>query len=330
MSNRIVVAKAQPTLSEVHVNRPLTDLSLAFLQNRANYVARRVFRSVPVPNVSNLYFTYDRSYWLRAAAQKRAPGAASAISGYGIDTSSYNCVRDSLTKQIPDPIRAASDVADLDREAMEFLTQNLLTTEEVNWAARYFTTSVWGTDVTGGTNFTKWNDAASTPIEDVKTGKRTVQQNTGLVPNKLVVGQLTFDRLSDHPDIIDRIKYGQTPGAPAIAAEVAMAQLFGLDEVLVARAVRNTAVEGATGSYSFVVGDDDALLVYAAPSPGLLTPSAGYTFVWAGAPGANSEGMYMKTYREEGLESDMIESNSWYDQKLVSNALGYFFNDACD
>lgn len=321
---------AQPTLTEVHVNRPLTDLSLAFVQDSGRFLARSVFPAVAVDKPSNSYFTYDRSYWLKAAAQYRAPGALAAQSGYSISTDTYNALRRALGKSIPDPIRAAADVADLDREAMMYVTAQLMLREELDWVTKYFATSIWGTDATGGSTFTKWNDAASTPIEDIRTGKRTVLTNTGFDPNVLVLGKLAFDRLADHPDIIDRIKYGQTPGAPAVAAQQAMAQLFGVDEVLVATAVQNTAVEEAAGSYSFAVTNDCALLAYRAPRPGLMTASAGYTFVWSGAPGANGAGMRIKSYRDEPHESDVIEGESWYDQKVVSSALGYFFSDAVD
>lgn len=324
------IAKSQPTLTEVHVNRPLTDLSLAFVQDSSRYIARQVFPAVPVDKPSNSYFTYDRTYWLRAQAQYRAPGAQVAIGGYGLSTDTYNTLRRAIGKQIPDPIRAAADVADLDREAMMYLTSQLLLIEETDWVSKYFATSIWGTDATGGTTYTKWNDAASTPIEDIRSSKRTVLTNTGFEPNTLVLGKLTFDRLADHPDIIDRVKYGQTAGAPAMAATDAMAQLFGVDRVLVSTAIKNTAVEQAAGSYSFVATQDCALLIYVAPSPGLLTASAGYTFVWSGAPGANAAGMRIKSYRDEPHESDMVEGESWYDQKVVSSALGYFFSDIVD
>lgn len=321
---------AQPTLTEVHVNRPLTDLSLAFIQDNNRAIASKVFPMVAVDKPSNNYFTYDKAQWLRDEAQFRAPGAEAAASGYSLSVDTYNCTRKALKRFIADPIRAASDVADLDREAMAWLMAKMVIKQEVDWASKYFATSIWGTDVTGTTNFIKWNDAASTPIEDIRTGRRTVLGNTGFEPNAIVFGKLTFDRLCDHPDIIDRLKYGQTAGQPAMATTSAMAQLFGVDAVYVSTAIKNTAVEEAAGSFSNILTNDAALLVYAAPAPGLLTASAGYTFVWASAPGGSAAGTRIKSYREEPKESDVIEAEMWYDQKVVSSALGYFFTDAVD
>lgn len=325
MSNRYPVAKAQPTFTEVHVNRPLTDLSLAYLQQESDFVASKVFPIVGTAKASDNYFSYPKAWWLKAFAEPRGVGAPAPVSGYQLDTATFNATRISIAKEIADPIRNQADIADLDAEAVRWLNQQLMLKMEVDWAAKYFVTGVWGTSTTPSI---LWDDAASTPIEDVRTAKRTIKTNTGQNANKLVMGAKLFDNLLDHPDIIDRIKYGQTPGAPAMANEQIMAKLFGVDEVLVCRGVQNTAGEGTAVSLSFIAGSRNALLVHAAPSPGLLTPSAGYTFAWQGAPGANAAGMVFKSFRDERRESDVIEGNAWYDQKLVASDLGYAFINA--
>lgn len=325
MSKLIQVAKAQPTFTEVHVDRPLTDLSLAYLQDENDFVAEKVFPMVPVAKASDNYFSYTKDFWLKSNAQKRGVGAPAARSGYGMTTASYACLRDALAHPIPDPIRAQADIANLDSEAVQYLNQQIRLAKEVDWAAKYFVTGIWGTS---NTPATLWDDAASDPVANITTGKRTVKTNTGRVPNTLVLGYKTFDDLVQHPDIVDRIKYGQTPGSAAVANEETLAKVFGVARVVVCRAIQNTAAEGATASLSFIAGSRNALLAYVTPAPGLLTPSAGYTFVWAGAPGANSAGMYMRTYRDDPNESDIIEANAWYDHKVVGSDLGYAFINA--
>lgn len=325
MSTTYQVAKAQPTFTEVHVNRPLTDLSLAYLQAENDFVADKVFPLVGVDKASDIYFSYDKAYWLKSQAQRRGVGTPAARTGYGISQATFSCERDAIAKPIPDPIRNQADIADLDREAVMFVNQQLMLIKEVRWAAKYFVTGVWGTS---NTPTVLWDDAASDPVQNVRAGIRTIKTNTGQRANKMVCGAKLFDDLLDHPDILDRIKYGQTPGAPAIANEAALAKIFGLDEVVVCRAVQNTAVEGAPASLSFIAGSRNALLVHAAPNPGLLTPSAGYTFAWRGAPGANAAGMAFRTYRDNPNESDIVEGEVWYDQKVVGSDLGYAFINA--
>lgn len=324
---------AQPTLSAVHVSRALTNISVAFLQEADNFLAMRVFPRVPVTNQANKFFTYAQADFYRLDAKRRAAGAEAAQSGWNIDTnSSYLCDRDAIGHLIPDPVRANADAPlDLDRETTEWEAQQLLLAMESRWQTSFFKTGVWTGSSTGSdiTPTTKWDDAASTPVEDIRGQIRAVFSNTGYNPNKLALGRKTFDNLLDHPDIIDRIKYGQTAGGPARANTDILAQIFGVDEIVVANALQNTATEGKTASYSFINDQKSALLVYSPPNPGLMIPSGGYTFVWGGAEGADAgTGVRVKRYRDEKKESDVVESEIWYDQRLVSATLGCFFTAA--
>ena len=49
-----------PSRGDVHVNRPLTNISIAFLQTQEAFVADRVFPNIPVTKQSDLFFTIDR------------------------------------------------------------------------------------------------------------------------------------------------------------------------------------------------------------------------------------------------------------------------------
>jgi hypothetical protein len=134
-----------------------------------------------------------------------------------------------------------------------------------------------------------------------------------------------YDALLDHPDIIDRIKYGQAGvGSPAMAGSDTLARLFNVDEVLVMNAVENTAKEGQSASHSFI-GGKAALLVHAATSPGLMTPTAGYTFSWTGLLGSGADGNRIKSFRMEQIGCDRVEIDMSFDQKLVSADLGAFW-----
>lgn len=320
------IKKSLPTQSQTHQNQPLTQIAVAFMQDANNYVAGNAFRRVPVGKISDTYYTMDRSYWLRNDTKKRAPGAAAAEAGYALATATYTLSRDAIAHRIPDPIvRNADSQLDLERQGVQFVTQQLLTAIEVDWVSKFFAASIWDNTLTPSL---KWNDANSDPIGDVKAQARTILQNTGFYPNVCVLGALTFDRLCEHPDILDRVKYTGTQGAPAQVNQQALAQLFNVDQVVVCRAIRNTSAEGTAASYGFIGGSDDYGLFYAPPSPGLMVPAAGYTFTWGGA--GNPYGIEIKRYRDEVHESDIIEGNVWYQHAVISAALGSYSADVCD
>jgi hypothetical protein len=329
---------AQPTAGDVHVNAPLTNISIAYIQAQANFIADRAFPNIQVSKQSDRYYIYSRADFNRDDMKDRAPGTESAGSGYDLDnTPTYFAPVKALHKDVDDQIRANSDsVLNSDRDATIFLTNKAMIKRERTFAEKFMAASVWSNEKTGvnsgvnpATEFLIWNDANSDPINDIRTAKRTVLETTGFEPNKLTVSQTVLDALIDHPDIVDRVKYGQTPGAPAMVNASTLAQLFGLDEVLVSKAVYNGAAKGATEASSFIVGNH-ALLTYVTPTPSVMVPSAGYTFSWTGWMGASGLGHRIKRFRMEELESDRVEIQMAYDQKVVGADLGYFFNNAVD
>lgn len=313
---------AQPTQGQTHVDAVLTNISVAYMQMADNFIASRVFPIVPVEKQSNVYFTYDKNDFMRDEMQRRPDGTESAGSGYGLSTASYNCEVWGLHKDIGDQVRANTDnPLNPDRDATQYLTQKGLLRQESQFVTDYFTTSVWGTDSTPSALWSTY--ATSTPIRDVKVGKKTVLSNTGYLPNTLVLSYEVFDVLTDHPDFVDRIKYSSSD---AVTRDL-MARLFEVDNVYVAQSVAATNVEGETEAYGFAAGKH-ALVCYVNPTPSLLAPSAGYTFNWNGVSAGLGENVGISRFRMDHLKADRVEIEMAFDNKVVGSDLGYFFNGA--
>jgi hypothetical protein len=326
----------KPTPSDVHVNTPLTMISVAYRQSQDRFVADRIFPTVSVDKQSDRYYSYDRGAFNRDQMQLRSPATESAGIGYSVDASStYYCPQWSLHADVADEVRANADsVLNIDRDMTELLTLQALIRREKAWAAKYFVGGVWTSDFDGvasgnawsSSTVLQWNDANSTPIEDIRKAQTTILERTGYMPNVLTLGKPVYDALIDHPDLVDRIKYGQTPGSPAVVNKQALAALFEVERVEVMSAIENTAAEGATNVHSFI-GGKKAFLCYAAPSPGLMTPTAGYTFLWRGLYGG-AGGQRIRRFRLESIAADRIEIDMCFDQKLVAADLGFFFDAA--
>lgn len=316
----------QPTLSDVHANKPLTDLSFAYT-GVIKSVADRVFPNVPVQNKSDTYYTYPKGNWFRVQARKRAPGTESAGSGYGLSTDSYNCDVNALHKDIDDQIRSNADaVLNMDADASRFVTQQLMLKRDIDFATTFFATSTWtgsttGSDITPGT---KWDASSGDPIKDIRAQKKSVKKKTGIECNKMVFGRTAWDVVLDNPAVLDRIKYGASNRDPAMTNEAIVAAILGLDEIIVADTVYNSAAEGDTDSMGFAFTEDSALLLYAAPTPGILMPSAGYIFTWQQYLAA-SNGLRIKRKRNDMADSDRIEGEMAYAMKLVAADLGVLF-----
>lgn len=320
-----------PSYAQVHIDRALTNISVAYIQSAASFVAHQAFPIVPVQKQSDRYFAYKREDWFRDEAEERGPATESAGGDYEIDnTPTYFCKKYAYHKDVTEEDRANYDEPlNADTDATEFVTQKLLLKKEVQWASTYFKKGVWAVDIDGvsGTPSSgqakQWNDDASTPIQDVTNRTTAMAELTGQRPNTLVLGATVFQALKNHEDILDRIRYTQK----GIVTVDLLAALFDVERVIIAWAVQNTAAKKATEANSFILGRG-ALLCYSAPRPALKTATAGYTFAWKGLKGAgafgNNIGRIQMPWLGEGTER--IEGEMAYDMKVVAADLGVFFD----
>ncbi len=309
-----------PTAQALHVDGLLTNISIAY-QNPA-YIADVVSPLVSVNKQSNIVPKYDQSFWFRDSAALRAPGTKSRRGGFKIDTSdTYFCPRFSFGFEIADEVRDnQDDPFNMDRDGTNFVTDKVMMRREVAFAADFFKTTVWGTDKVGVTDFAQWNDyAASSPLVDMEDFKDTMEGLIGREGNCFTMGKQVWSQLKWHPDIIDTIKHTQR-------AQMTL-ELFGglveIPKILIGRAIRVSSAEGvaeASATYVRIFGKN-ALLTYRPETASLMQPSAMYTFVWNRVANALQ---YIKRMRDEESEIDIIESNSYFDQKLTAKNAGVF------
>ncbi len=153
-----------------------------------------------------------------------------------------------------------------------------------------------------------------------------MREKTGRRPNRLVLGAKAYAVLKNHPELLERIKYSASSNAPAVVTQQVMAQLFDVEEVLIAESIYNTAAEGQTDAPEFIVDPKSALLLCATPSPSIKVPSAGYTFAWTGlVPGLNNAwGGVIYRGREELAHTDVIQIRATYDMRITASDLGVF------
>jgi hypothetical protein len=326
---------AAPYLPQVHVDRPLTNISVAYIQDQTAFIAGKAAPYIPSDKKSDRYFKYTKDEWFRDDAQSRAPATESSGGGYDIDnTPSFSCIPYAYHFDLDQQIDANADVPlNMRRDATKFVTRKLLLRQEVQWASTFFTTGVWvgsstATDLTIGAGFNlTWDDANSTPIEDVQAQQLAMLQLTGFEPNRFIIGLAVYQKLVRHPDVIDLIKYGAGPGNPAIANEEALAKIFGVEEVLVSKAVKNTAAAGATFAGSMIAGKN-ALLAYVANEPGIMMPSAMYSFFWTGVSDGMGETIAAYTIPMPwlGRNTVRIEAEVAFVHEVIGSDLGAFFS----
>lgn len=316
---------SQPTPQDVHIDAALTDFSVAYLQDEANFVARRVFPIKPVQHMTNKFFIFSKNDWLRDDAVKlRAAGEGAPRSGFTLSTDSYSADPWWTSVPLSDLTRANADPSlPLDQAATRLVTQRMLIKLERQWATKAFATGKWGTDKTGTTDFIKWDDYSSDPQKDIDDGQTLVLTNTGREPNTMVVGYGVHKALKRHPIIRDMYKYTSS----ASITEDMIAAAFELDSYVVAKASYATNVEAGTAAYSFINGKN-ALLLYNDGNPSIMEPCAGAIFAWTNLTAFNTAGVAIDQFYDQNTKDDVVRGQFAFDIKVTGSDLGYFFSAA--
>jgi len=319
------------TPSAVHVDQPLTNLTLAYAQSQENFIADKVFPTVGVSKQSDKYYIYDRANMNRTGdVAKLAPRTEVNRIGMTLSTSSYFADVYGLGMDFDEQTLANEDaMLDIRSAGAETLAMRLMIHREEQFATNFFSTGVWGTDNTlSGTD--QWSDYTnSTPIQDVTAARRAVQlASGGFKPNTMVVGKEVRDKLINHPDILARLNGGATVTNTALITDAKLAEIFEVENFYVMEAVKNSSVEGVAESNAFI-GGKNALLCYTPSNAGLMSPAAGLTFAWNNLEGVNNLGITVESFSDDALKrqqiAEMIQVKMSYDMKVVGAALGYLF-----
>lgn len=326
-----------PTQSDLHVNQPLTNVSVGYVLRSDAFISTKVFPIVNVNKQSDLYWKYSKSDWRRTDVKRRAPSTETPGVGWNVSTDSYFAHVYGVHKDIDDQLRANADSTfKLDADATTFVTNQLLLKRDLDWAATYFRTGVWGTDLTGvgatpgSDEFLQWHLSTSDPITQMAGLQIDFVRETGFKANTLVIGANVLKALKNHPGIIDRIKYTQK----GIVSTDLIATLFDVDRILVSYAtvasgpnVPDMKAQDEAATFDFIANPNSALLCYTPSAPSLMQPAAGYTFTWNGYLGGNSQGIRIKRFRQEAIASDRIEGEMTYDMRVISPDTGIFLKD---
>ena len=327
------------TPSSVHLDQPLSNLTLAYVQQQSNFIADKVFPTVGVARQSDKYYVYDRANMNRAGdVKKLAPRTEVNRIGMAVSNSAYYAELFGLGMDFDEQTIANEDeVLSIRQAGAETLMMRLLIDREERFASTFFANGVWSSGASGAASGAGtpvyWNDYTnSLPIQDVTAASRVMQlKSGGYKPNTMVIGKEVRDVLINHPNILSRLNGGSTINNPALIVDAKLAEIFGVENFFVMEAVKNTAVEGITADeVNAFIGGKNALLCYTPKSTGLMSPAAGMTFAWNSIPSVSNLGITVESFSDEALKrvgvAEEIQVKMAYDMKVVGADLGYFFN----
>jgi len=173
-----------PDLSNVHIDAPLTNMTVSRIQKADAFIAPSVFPIVASPKRSDKYFVFDKGDMNRLEMRRGAPGRAAPSAGYRVSDDNFYCEKYHVRNPTPEEIQAASDKPlDLKgRNATQWITTQMLLQMEYLFATTFWGPAIYTTDWDGvstspSTNeILQWDQSGSLPIADVAKLKFAIEQ----------------------------------------------------------------------------------------------------------------------------------------------------------
>ncbi|MFP3153125.1 hypothetical protein LQZ18_01580 [Lachnospiraceae bacterium ZAX-1] len=332
-----ISAKIQKGVFNPHIY--LTNLCLSYFQAERGYVSRRVFPLVPVPLSSAKFYEFDKGDLARDNMARKPEFGHVAPAIFGKRDHWYHCEVDQIVTGVDQistlDFQRTNSPANIDprRAKVRFVAEQMNIHLDRTWSNKYFNPASWthvytGTDTTpGASQFYFFDDANSDPVEFFDKLKLDMILEGLREPNKMVLGAKSFAALRNNSAILERIKYQGSQANPANVTENVLAQLFGLDEIVVSKAVYNAAPYGAPDDMQFICNPDDVLLCYTTNAPSIDEPSAGYTFTWDML--GNGQYTAVQQYLgEASTHTEFIEGLLCTDPQITAADLGIFLDGA--
>jgi hypothetical protein len=301
---------------------PREDLGVAFHEfNPANegFVATQALPIFPATKKASTISVVKRTNLKRADA-KHANGAA--FNRVNLETAdlAFACADWGLEIQLTDTDREnyANDF-DAEIESTQTLVKKLYIEQEIRAATLLFNTSTWtGSGLYHDWSAAPWDAAASAVLAHVASARNSVRANTGVEPDSMLIGPVTFNNLLLNTDI--KAKF---PGATVITDEMFRANvgaILGIKNLLVGKAVYDSAAEGQVFSGSDIWSDDYALVFKMQTGATKANAGLGRTILWTPVTPENAT---IDVYREDQTKSDIIRANQFGVEKVFDEYFGF-------
>jgi hypothetical protein len=334
---------AFPSVGSVVVRGALQNVST--LYRNESYVGDSVFPLINGLNYQTKVTKYNKQPWFSNAAAFRAPGSTARRVDWSVQTQNLDpqevaaggVVVDELffasqqpgnlpIQPIQDTILFVSDKVDLFREV---LVANSILNGTTTWADGIAGGSI---PTNGAGSWLEIGSSDSTTanfLRDVVSAKYTIQSKTGIDPNTLLMDYNTYTQLLLNEPTLQRLKY--TMG-PAVVTEQLIAQMLGLQNVIVGKTIQSTSKENEATINNPIMkpvwdsqlnpGKGMAFLFYRPAAAGLKQPSAGYQYRVAYD---GNTWRRLIAYREEWNHQSVYECSEYIEVVPVLTDIGYLW-----
>jgi len=312
-------AKGTPRLELGVAAQEFIDAQDAFIGTKLFPIFKSRLKAATYPAITR------ESVTRRDDTKRSARGTYNRIT-IGAKDRSFNCQEHGLEGPLDDGVRKlyANDF-DAELQITQATTRKVLIEQEARIAAKAFDTAVFtGAALYTNVSGSPWATAATDIIGQIRTGKGKVRTNSGMEANALICDKTNIDYMLSNTGIKAAIQYVSALTEQNLLN--ALAGLFGLEKILVGKAVYNSAKEGQAFAGTGVWGSTYALLaIVPNNAQDLSLPSVGRTILWTEDSPENAT---VESYRDEDARSDIFRVRQHTDEQLIDPYFGHLLKVA--
>lgn len=304
-----------PNVVDYQVDTVLTQMSVKY--ENGQLIGTQLMPRVEVKGRVGYFYKFDKGNFNIHDSRRTGTSRANRISN-GLTKTAFGPLSEhSLEEPIeyevrdtyPTPHDARVDATEDVSEALDLGLEKEIADKLTDTAVITQNTTLSGTD--------QWSDYAnSDPFDDIQTGIDTIKANAGVTPNTFEIGYQVWSKLRHHPDLLGRMSVASV----RVLTTQMLADLIGVEKVLVGDAVYNTADEGQTVSMGYVWGKH-ALLAFVQSRPAIKKISLGYTL-------QVEDARYVDRWDEPWHKAEFVRANDYYEPKIVAVEAGYLIKNA--
>jgi hypothetical protein len=293
--------------------------------SQRGFIGLSIFPIFETPLQSADYPIIPLESLLKLQETKRAPRGSYNRSDYEFKTGTYACAEYGWEEPVDDSEAALyRRYFDAEEVAVKRCVDVILRNQEARIAAAIMNTG----NITATSNVAiEWSTpATAVPRANINTAKAAMRAASGLVPNVIAMSKKVFDNTLMIKEITDAMVY---TNPLQIGGEEAqrriLAQYFGVDEILVGGAIKDSAKKGQSSSIADLWDDEYiALLKIGSGGQDLREPCIGRTFLWTADSPSN---LVTEQYREEQTRSNVYRSRHNVAEAFVFKGAGYLLGN---
>lgn len=292
----------------VTVDKVLTGVSEAYVNDTSSFISELILPVIPVDRKTGKYWAYAKDNLRIPSSTLRTGRSKTQEATYGKSLEDWGPLSEHALKDFisKDEYELSDDPLNPETDLVNFLSEQMMLAQEKDAADMLTNTSV----ITHNASpTTKWDATSSDPFADITAAIKAQKGNSLKMPNTIAFGFDVWMVLVNHEAVKARLG--------AVRDVVVTKDLFlsllapyGIKNIFIGDASYNSAKEGQADSLT-TVWNDNVILAYVTPTPGLRTINGGYTL-------RLRNGKYVDRWSDADPKGEWIRNNDYYDQMLFN------------